>query len=383
VGSHGVGCRTCPPGSPRHSRPRGVRSRLPLDHSAERPRSPRDPPDREGAPQMMGGHGDRPAARRTGTDSAPEPAGSGPGAAAAQRPAAGPGLEDALHGAPDLLAALAMAGEAQPGGRRPSHALRLVSKACREAVDGAATRSRLDFPCARSRVAGPGGCAWIEPMVRRLARAPRLAELTCCEPSGVELEQLLSGAAARQPSPVAGVQRLEVCTTSAEADVLGPGLPAAAALAGPPARPAGVCAGTCVAGEAQPGPSHALRLVCKSCCEAVDSAAGSLRVGFGMEGQAWVDAVVRRMGKLPRLAGVTFCDPSVGELEQLMGMAAARQPSAVAGLQRLEVAASEYTTSAEADVFGPGLPALLRSLAHLPSLQVCMVGWPETMCVYR
>ncbi len=111
VGSRGVGLRTCPP-HPAHSRPRGVRSQLPLAHSAERPRSPRDPPDREGAAQKMGGHGDRPAAGRTGTDSATEPAGSGPDAAAAQRPAAGPGLEDALHGAPDLLAALAMQGTA-------------------------------------------------------------------------------------------------------------------------------------------------------------------------------------------------------------------------------------------------------------------------------
>ncbi len=172
-------------------------------------------------PQTMGDRDDSPAAGRARTGSSLEPAGSGPDAAAAQRPSAGPGgLEDALHGAPDLLAALAMAGD------RPSHALRLVSKACREAVDGAATRSRLDFPCARSRMAGPGGCAWLVPMVRRLARLTRLAELTCCDPSGEELEQLLSGAAALQPSPVAGVQRLEVCTASAEADVFGPGLPA-------------------------------------------------------------------------------------------------------------------------------------------------------------
>ncbi len=168
----------------------------------------------------MGGHGDRPAAGRTGTDSAPEPAVSGPEAAAAQRPSAGPGLEGALHGAPDLLAALAMPGD------RLKPALRLVSKACREAVDGAATRCWLDFPCARSRGAGPGGGAWLEPMVRRLAKVPRLAELTCCDPNGGEVEQLLSGAAAREPSSAAGVQRLEVCTTSAEADVLGPGLPA-------------------------------------------------------------------------------------------------------------------------------------------------------------
>jgi hypothetical protein len=190
----------------------------------------------------MGGRGDRPAAQRARTDSAPEPAGSGPGAAAAQRPAAGPGLEDALHGAPGLLAALAMPGEAQPGPR-------------------------------------------------------------------------------------------------------------------------------CI-----------LRLVGKSCCEAVDSAAGSLRVGFGMGGQAWVDAVVRRMGKLPRLAGVKFCDPSGVELEQLLATAAAWQPSAVAGVQRLEVC----RTSADADMFGPGLPALLRSLAHLPSLQVGPVadtrGWACSWC---
>jgi hypothetical protein len=183
----------------------------------------KDPPDREGAPQKMGGHGDRPPGGRTGTDSAPEPGGRKD--AAAQRAAGGRGLEDALHGAPDLLPAVVAGGGP---GDLPSHTLRLVSKACREAVDGTATRCRLDFPCARSRGAGPGGGAWLEPMVRRLGKLPRLAQMewvTCCDPSGAELEQLLSGAVAREPSPVAGVQRLEVCTTSAEADVLGPGLP--------------------------------------------------------------------------------------------------------------------------------------------------------------
>jgi hypothetical protein len=226
----------------------------------------------------MGGHGDRPAARRARTDSAAEPCAStgndgapvpGVSGLEAQRPAAGPGLEGALHGAPDLLAALAMAGEAQPGGR-PSHALRLVSKACREAVDGAVTRTQLFFddlyqrgaqsgaaggasseavaPLSRSQrllrawapkqhfacdwprdSADQRAAAWLEPMVRRLARLPRLAEVTCWGPGGAELEQLLAMAAAAHPSALAGVQRLDVHGCSGgrnESGVCGPGLPA-------------------------------------------------------------------------------------------------------------------------------------------------------------
>jgi hypothetical protein len=154
----------------------------------------------------MGGRDDRPAVPRALDDGAgaPEPAGSGPGAAA-QRPAARPtGLADALHGAPYLLAAVAAA----PWfGDRPSLALRLVSKACCQAVDATPTRIRLDFDQARQQDPDPE--ARLARMERRLAKLPRLEELACSDPSDVELGQLLAGRAA------AGVQRLEVrgCTS--------------------------------------------------------------------------------------------------------------------------------------------------------------------------
>jgi hypothetical protein len=72
-------------------------------------------------------------------------------------------------------------------------------------------------------MAAAGGGCWrrvstglsnhsLMPMVGRLAKSPRLTELICRDPSGPELEQLLATAAALQPSPVAGVQRLEVQT---------------------------------------------------------------------------------------------------------------------------------------------------------------------------
>jgi hypothetical protein len=163
----------------------------------------------------MGGRDSRPAGPRALADGAgaPKPAGSAPGAAAAaQRPAAG--LVDALHGAPALLAAVAVAAAAVPGDR-PSLALRLVSKACCEAVDAAATRITLAFqPCvARQQAGGRDGGAWLAwwmaRMDRRLAKVPRLQELTCTGPSEVELGQLLAGPVA------AGVQRLDVrgCTS--------------------------------------------------------------------------------------------------------------------------------------------------------------------------
>ncbi len=157
----------------------------------------------------MGGRDDRPAARRARTDIPSDPAGSGTDAAT-QGSAAGPGLEDALHGAPDLLAALAMRG---------GHSL--VSKACREAVDGAATRTRLEFDQVQL-VGGPDSEVDVVPVARRLAKLTRLVELSCVGPSGTELEQLIATAAAAQPSAVAGVRRLAVHT----GDVRVPGLAA-------------------------------------------------------------------------------------------------------------------------------------------------------------
>jgi hypothetical protein len=169
------------------------------------------------------------AAEMGGRDDRTEPADIQPGAAAAAEiPAAGPtGLADALHGAPDLLAAVAAAA-AWPGDSRPSLDLRLLSKACCEAVDAAATLIRLDFdqarqqadwqqgstaadpyPEARPKAAAAGDGAWLARMERRLAKLPRLEELTCSAPSDTELAQLLAGPA------VAGVQRLEMldCTS--------------------------------------------------------------------------------------------------------------------------------------------------------------------------
>ncbi len=123
--------------------------------------------------------------------------------------AAGPtGLADALHGAPDLLAAVAAAGV--PAGDLPRpwprwRILRSVSKACCEAVDAATTRIRLDFDQARPQADAAGGGAWLARMERRLAKLPRLEELTCFGLCDTELGQLLAGPAA------AGVQRLKMC----------------------------------------------------------------------------------------------------------------------------------------------------------------------------
>jgi hypothetical protein len=156
----------------------------------------------------MGGRDDRmaePCALADGAASAAEPAGSGPGAAAEVQ-GSGSGLVDALHGAPALPAAIA---DAMPGGRS-STALRLVSKACREAVDAAATRITLSFGPARQQQPGAnGGASLVERMERRLAELPCLLELACSEPSIAELRQLLAGPVA------AGVRRLVVrgCTS--------------------------------------------------------------------------------------------------------------------------------------------------------------------------
>jgi hypothetical protein len=136
---------------------------------------------------------------------AAQPAGSGPGAAAAE----GPGLAGALHAAPALLAAIAAAARSL-GGSSPSPTLRRVSKACCEAVDAAATRMRLDFPRARQQADEAVGTTghrarWLaRGMARRLAKLPCLVELVCSGSTVTELEQLLAGLAA------ARVQRLEV-----------------------------------------------------------------------------------------------------------------------------------------------------------------------------
>jgi hypothetical protein len=253
----------------------------------------------------MGGHGDRPPAGRTGTDSAAEPAGSGPGAAAAQRPSAGPGgLEGALHGAPDLLAALAMPGD------RSNPSLRLVSKG----------RARTDSAEAGS---GPGAAA---------AQRPA---------AGPGLEDALHGAPDLLPAVVAGG---------------GPG----------------------------DLPSHTLRRVSKACREAVDGATTHIRLDFeaglwaaGFDtGQraAWHERVACRLAMLPCLAELTYVGYGAN-LERLLARAAAAKPGAMAGVQRLKVDGQNGLF--EADWRGPGLPALLRLLAHLPSLQARAVGWPE------
>jgi hypothetical protein len=147
-----------------------------------------------------------------------------------------------------------------------------------------------------------------------------------------------------------------------------------------------------------------LRLVSKACREAVDSAATRTRLGFdkarraaGQAAQcaAWLKPMANLLARTPHLEWVTCWNPSGEELEQLMAMAAARQPSAVAGVQRLDVhrrVGRELVMTAGVLrlLKAPGdednmLPALLRSLAHLPSLQVCAVGWPEalSLCVNK
>jgi hypothetical protein len=74
------------------------------------------------------------------------------------------------------------------------------------------------------------------------------------------------------------------------------------------------------------------------------------------------------LAKMPRLAELTCTRPRCVELEQLLAMAAAAQPSSVGRVHRLVV---RGVKSAPPDEPGSGLPALLRSLAHLPGLQVC------------
>ncbi len=107
-----------------------------------------------------------------------------------------------LHGAPALLATILAGPHPDRLQLRGGVGLRRVSRSCCGAVDAAAVRIRLDFGCPAAS------------MARRMAKAPHLAELTCVFPSGEELEQLLAGAAAARPSPVAGVQRLEVLGSS-------------------------------------------------------------------------------------------------------------------------------------------------------------------------
>ncbi len=150
---------------------------------------------------------------RAGCGPAPLPP---PTAAATQ----GPGLADALHGAPALLA----------GMMARSRDLRRMSKACCEAVDGAAKRCRLDFASARrveERRLSKLPRSLLERMAARLAKLPILVELLCVGSSGAEVEQLLTTAAAAQPSSVGRVERLMVKgALTAPPDEPGSGLPA-------------------------------------------------------------------------------------------------------------------------------------------------------------
>jgi hypothetical protein len=124
-------------------------------------------------------------------------------------------------------------------------------------------------------------------------------------------------------------------------------------------------------------------LASKACHEAVDGGTTRIVLAFDPGGGPWLEPMARRLARLPRLTAVNCCDPSGPELEQLLATAAARQPSAVAGVQTLELDCST-SGAGEGGVFGPGLPALLRSLAHLPSLQVGPVadtrGWACSWC---
>jgi hypothetical protein len=97
---------------------------------------------------------------------------------------------------PALLAAVATA--TWPP-HSPSLALRLVSKACCQAVDATPTRIRLDFDQARQQDPDPE--ARLARMERRLAKLPRLEELACSFPSDTDL--VLARPVA------AGVQRLQ------------------------------------------------------------------------------------------------------------------------------------------------------------------------------
>jgi hypothetical protein len=75
--------------------------------------------------------------------------------------------------------------------------------------------------------------------------------------------------------------------------------------------------------------------------------------------------MARRLDKLPHLEALICWEPSTGaELEELLARAAAAQPSAVAGVQTL------WVSAAPSDMSTFYMPAVLRSLAHLPSLQV-------------
>jgi hypothetical protein len=131
---------------------------------------------------------------------AAEPSGSGPDGPA--------GLEDALHGAPALLAAVADVESFTPRENCPMRAhgadcltLRLVSKACCKAVDTGSTYIRVHFHEARRQASAAGDGAWLARMERRLAKLPPQAAILCQNPADVELELLLA-------TPV--VQRLEI-----------------------------------------------------------------------------------------------------------------------------------------------------------------------------
>jgi hypothetical protein len=288
-------------GSRRGSRVRATTAAQPDTAEGPEPRSP----------QKMGNRDDRPAARRARTD-------SGHGGSEAQFPAAGPGLADALHGAPGLLAASVAASHSwEP----PNPTLRLVSKACCEAVDGAVTRTRLFFDHIYQRGAQSGSAGG-----------------ACSEAPSQAPSQLLWQAAA-QGGAAGGASSEAVDAAAAPSQLLFQLL----SQAGGPF------------GRAWPPKQHF------ACAWPRDSA--------DQRAAAWLEPVARRLAKLPCLAEVTCSGPGGAELEQLMARAAAAHPSALAGVKRLEVHGCSGGQN-ESGVCGPGLPALLRSLAHLPGLQV-------------
>jgi hypothetical protein len=126
-----------------------------------------------------------------------------------------------------------------------------------------------------------------------------------------------------------------------------------------------------------------LRLLNKACCRAVDG---------GITGGRWtpthngappttshgVTAAARALSKTPNLTQLRLFDIGGAEVEQLLARlagAGTAQASTIARVQKLSVNPSPLprgtSTGDDSSLFGvDGTCALLRSLAHLPSLQV-------------
>jgi hypothetical protein len=134
-------------------------------------------------------------------------------------------------------------------------------------------------------------------------------------------------------------------------------------------------------GRVPPHGTHLdLRAVSKACCREVDAAIEGARWVASWEAAPpmtadGVEAAARALGKAPNLTQLRLFEIGGAELEQLLGRLAgagtAAQPSTIARVQELLVEPPPVEEGEDSPLFGvDGSCALLRSLAHLPSLQV-------------